>query len=55
MDINTTNCTRCATPINPLDMFPGEICIECHAEITAHLTDAELHTIITRTFNTRSK
>jgi hypothetical protein len=49
--VNPTNCSNCQREVLELDLFPGNICLVCHAAKTAHLTDAELHAIITNTFN----
>lgn len=33
----TTPCARCGIDIHPLDVFPGSVCIDCHA--AAHVND----------------
>ncbi len=29
--MDTIICTKCQTTINPLEEFPGRVCLECHA------------------------
>lgn len=29
--LETTQCTKCRTTIDALDLFPGGICLKCHA------------------------
>lgn len=41
-DEATVTCATCATEIHWLDVFPGNICLECHAKKTAHLTPQQL-------------
>lgn len=28
---NNINCTKCNADIDPLEVFPGQICLDCHA------------------------
>ena len=28
----TIRCRKCGQPIDPLDVFPGKICLTCHAK-----------------------
>lgn len=30
--MTTKTCTRCGSEIDPLEEFPGCICLDCHAE-----------------------
>lgn len=32
MDTNTVACKRCGKAIDELAVFPGGICVECHAK-----------------------
>jgi len=31
--MNNTNCTKCATEISALAVFPGGICVDCYAVV----------------------
>ena len=35
-------CTKCGTMVNWLAVFPGDICLDCHAQKTSTLTADEL-------------
>ena len=38
-----TKCARCDTPLHPLEVFPKNLCVECHAkEATLPQTAEEL-------------
>lgn len=46
-------CSRCAAEVHPLDLFPGGICLECHAADHANDTPADLMRDIVRGFGGR--
>jgi hypothetical protein len=33
MDSETVACKKCGKEIDPLSVFPGGICLECHAAV----------------------
>jgi len=41
-DKATVTCAICAIEIHWLEVFPGDICLECHDKKTAHLTPQQL-------------
>lgn len=36
-------CAKCAKHVNPLDLFPGNICLNCYAAKVEHLSPGELY------------
>jgi hypothetical protein len=46
-------CKRCGFMVAPLDLFPGGICLECHAAEHETDTDADLLAVIVGTFGGR--
>lgn len=39
---DTITCAKCAADVHWLEVFPGGICLACHAHKTEHLTPQEL-------------
>ena len=35
-------CRSCAAAVHPLDVFPGQVCLACHARATENDTPEEL-------------
>lgn len=46
-------CTNCGAEVDPLALFPGNICLECHAVKHENDTPAELLRDIVRGFGGR--
>lgn len=46
-------CKRCGFMVEPLDLFPGGICLPCHAEDHVNDTAADLLEDILRGFGGR--
>lgn len=46
-------CTNCRAEVDPLALFPGDICLECHAAKHENDTPAELLRDIVRGFGGR--
>lgn len=45
-----TTCSRCGIEVHPLDLFPHNICLECHAAEHENDTPADLLRDIVRGF-----
>lgn len=39
-------CASCAAAVHPLDLFPGGVCLACHARATDDATPDELLAMI---------
>ena len=48
--MTAVTCARCRVDVHPLDLFPGGICLECHAADHANDTAADLLADIVRGF-----
>ena len=46
-------CKRCGAEVHPLEVFPGGVCLECHARAHENDTPAELMRDIVRGFGGR--
>lgn len=46
----TITCTSCASQIHWLDVFPGNICLACHAVKTENATPQELYNSVMNYF-----
>jgi hypothetical protein len=46
MNTDNITCTRCSSEIHWLEVFPGNICLECHAAKTAHMTPDQIYSQI---------
>ena len=53
MNSTDIKCALCKTNIHPLEVFPGNYCLECHAARTECLTPDELFKCINETFNSK--
>lgn len=46
-------CKRCGAEVHPLEVFPGTVCLECHARAHENDTPVELYRDIVRGFGGR--
>ena len=48
-------CTKCGTMVNWLAVFPGDICLDCHAQKTSTLSADELLDQVMNVFGAKPK
>jgi hypothetical protein len=53
MNGGAVTCKRCGAEVHPLEVFPGTVCLECHARAHENDTPAELMRDIVRGFGGR--
>jgi len=51
--MGAVTCTRCGVEVAPLDLFPHNVCLECHAVAHENDTPADLLRDIVRGFGGR--
>ncbi len=51
--LTTKPCQACGVTVNPLDLFPGNICLECHAAKHENDTPADMLRDILNVFGGR--
>lgn len=51
--MTAVTCTACGAEVHPLELFPGNICLECHAVKHENDTSEELYRDIMRGFGAK--